>query len=617
MTNSKMLRLAVLAIVSQLAAVPSSFAAKHLEPLPVTGSAEKPVIILEAEPLDGKEVAVSAVSLYGGKVLYHDGESCNANDSSVIVAKNGHAATKITFSYTLDPKPKPGTYIVWTALQTGSTGAQSFTIKAGESPDKLVDRLAFNQTIEASWKTAWRKADGALTILPTDSTLMIEVSGPTTQAKVLDAFLLVPEELVPVVKHMSVDDILRVQPAKDDIFKPYLGEVPKITETLSEEVKDGVKITRLRYQSVEGSKTGAVVPSEIYAIIGRPEKDDGGKHPAILICHGGGGAAIELNVIGWAQLGFVALSMDLPGHMGEKEIKSVTRVKSQKYGSDIFVMKPAPRCGTIFDTIVAGLKGFNLLASQADVDEKRIGVTGISWGGYTSLMLASLLGDRLAAGFSLYGSGFYPLSDPGIGSAVGKLPADEQMVWMQNFDPGPRAKNIKAPFLMYPAANDIYFLPPAVMATYDRIGGSKYICFGPNQSHWINLPGGTVSWTGPTFTDMEPAFFLHMLAGNKPPLPQLKIVSKDKERPAFAIEHLPADGVSFWACYSTNDNAPWPKREWIKVAVVKGEDGIFRPSLPDGIARCDWYGGVSFTLAAGALKRPMSLSTVIERFEVK
>lgn len=195
MTGRKVLGLTAIAVVSQLAAVSTSFASKHLEQLPVTGTAEKPVILLEAEPLDGKEAADPATSLYGGKVLSHYGESCTTKDSSVIVAKKGHAATKISLSYILDPKTKPGTYRVWTLLQTGSKGTQRFAIKAGESPDKLVDRAVFNQMIEAAWKPAWRKTDGTLTILPTDSTLTIEISGATTQAKVLDAFLLVPEEV--------------------------------------------------------------------------------------------------------------------------------------------------------------------------------------------------------------------------------------------------------------------------------------------------------------------------------------------------------------------------------------------------------------------------------------
>ena len=606
------LLLGALLAVSQFA-VASAYADAHLEPLPATGNKERPLILLEAEPVAAvKTTGDAAISICGGKVLSHDGESCGANESSVILGKQGNAATKISFSFTLEPKFKTGRYNVWTAISCGGVGTQKFTIKAGASQDSLGERLTFQQMIEPPWKIIWRKGQGTLTLRPEDSVLVVESEGVATQAKVFDAFLLAPAD-----EPLSSDAILGVETAREDIFKPYLEGIPKIAGTLSEEVKDGVRITRLRYQSVEGSDSGIPGSNEIYAVIGRPEKEVAGKRPAMLVCHGGGGSALELNVAGWAQLGFVALSMDLPGHMGEKDIKSVTRVKGRKYASGLFAFTPDPRRSADFDTIVSGLMGFNLLASQADVDPARIGVTGISWGGYTSLMLASLLGDRLAAGFALYGAGFYPLSNPGIGSPICQLSNEEQMLWMRNFDPGPRARSIKAPFLMYPAANDIYFLPPAVMGTYAAIGSSKRICFGPNQSHWIALPGGTVSWTNPTFTDMEAAYFLYVFDKGNPPLPQPEIVSKCKERPAFTVKDFPADGASLWAYYSINDDAPWPKREWRKVDVVKGDDGVFRPSIPDGLARCDWYGGVSFTLTAGTLKRPMSLSTVIAHFEAK
>ncbi|MBM4036200.1 MAG: hypothetical protein FJ291_31075, partial [Planctomycetes bacterium] len=52
---------------------------------------------------------------------------------------------------------------------------------------------------------------------------------------------------------------------KDDIFAPYAKCVPKVTTVISEETKDGVKVTKLRFASAEGSKEGEVKDCEIYA----------------------------------------------------------------------------------------------------------------------------------------------------------------------------------------------------------------------------------------------------------------------------------------------------------------------------------------------------------------
>ncbi|HUW35254.1 MAG TPA: hypothetical protein VM223_26895, partial [Planctomycetota bacterium] len=66
---------------------------------------------------------------------------------------------------------------------------------------------------------------------------------------------------------------------KDDIFAPYAKGVPKVTTVISEETKDGVKVTKLRFASVEGSKEGEVKACEIYAIIARPANTAGKKLP--------------------------------------------------------------------------------------------------------------------------------------------------------------------------------------------------------------------------------------------------------------------------------------------------------------------------------------------------
>ena len=69
---------------------------------------------------------------------------------------------------------------------------------------------------------------------------------------------------------------------KDDLFAPYAKGVPKVTTVISEETKDGVKVTKLRFASAEGSKEGEVKDCEIYAIIARPANTAGKKLPGML-----------------------------------------------------------------------------------------------------------------------------------------------------------------------------------------------------------------------------------------------------------------------------------------------------------------------------------------------
>lgn len=152
---------------------------------------------------------------------------------------------------------------------------------------------------------------------------------------------------------------------QDDLFAPYAKGVPKVTTVISEETKDGVKVTKLRFSSAEGSKEGDVKDCEIYAIMARPANTAGKKLPGMLVCHGGGGMAGEGGPIAWAKLGYVAIAPDLPGYGANDKMLSISRVIKMQFGADqIIPPKPTPYVCVLFDAVTAGLGAFNLLAQK-------------------------------------------------------------------------------------------------------------------------------------------------------------------------------------------------------------------------------------------------------------
>ena len=403
---------------------------------------------------------------------------------------------------------------------------------------------------------------------------------------------------------------------KNDIFAPYVTGAPKITKVISEEIKDGVKVTKLRFASAEGSKEGEVKDCEIYAIIARPANTAGKKLPGMLVCHGGGGSAGEDGPIAWAKLGYVAIAPDLPGYGANDKMLSISRVTKMQYGADqIIPLKPTPYVCVLFDAVVSGLRAFNLLEAQPDVDPQKLCMTGISWGGYMVTMLSGLLGDRVQAAFNLYGSGFYQLDAIGSG-ALRKMSKTDRNAWVKNFDAGARLGRCRAAFLMYSATNDIFFKPPSVMATLDAIPGNKYFCFGPNKSHYMSLPGGPVRWEYPITAEVEPAFFAHVLAGNNPPLPDLSAapVPRKGKTLKFTARNCPDRATGwFYVSWLPAPRRGWSSRDWARLEAVRGTGGKFTCSIPESLGAFDWYGGITFTLKAGKIARPMSLSTKIYR----
>jgi len=137
-------------------------------------------------------------------------------------------------------------------------------------------------------------------------------------------------------------------------------------------------------------------------------------------------------------------------------------------------------CG-IFDAVVSGLKALALLRSQPDVDRWRVGIVGVSWGRYMTTMLSGLAGDRVAAAFSVYGCGYYDQGSAG-GENLLRQPADARQAWLRWLDAGRRAKGIRAPLFFAAAANDFFFFPSAVMATYNDVAAEKNIVWGSSSA---------------------------------------------------------------------------------------------------------------------------------------
>ncbi len=403
----------------------------------------------------------------------------------------------------------------------------------------------------------------------------------------------------------------------DDIFAPYVNMTPKVATVVSENTADGIKVTRLRFASVEGSFEGRAKPCEYYAILARPAAPATARRPAILFCHGGAGFAREDAAVGWAKLGYVCISPELVGYGDIKQMHSVNRVATQKYTEHIATVAPDRYACTLFDAAVSGLGAFNLLASQEDVDASRIGITGGSCGGYMVTLLSGLLDNRVKAVFNLYGSGFVQYGSV-FAEEVDKLAPDRKKVWIDNFDAATRLARARATYLMYVPTNDHFFSNKSIIATYDVYPGSKYICWSPNMSHAILLPGGTSEKAAPLFTEMEPAYFARALNGGKPPLPKLSsVLGSDGSRALqFTVSDCPKDAEA-WVYFSPAAD-PMQKhedRKWEKLAARAASGHTFAADLPASPDSFDWFGGITWTLKVGDVSRPISLSTPLVRHE--
>ena len=386
-----------------------------------------------------------------------------------------------------------------------------------------------------------------------------------------------------------------------DPFTPYLdGKPPQITREILPP-PEGITVRRVLYRIRD--------KNEAYAVIAVPKT--AGKYPGMLLLHGSGGAAEEEKAMAWAQRGYVAVAPEMPGLYGGLTHGDLPMSKA--YADGRYTMKPGTTNSVIFDGMLSAMKALDLLRSLPETDTANIGVCGCSWGGSMTTMVCGLAGDKVKAGFAIWGCGFFDKGNwlsgkPNPNAKPGSMPQnmtdEERERWLRDLDPGRRAPNIKAAFFLAAAANDFFGWPDAAQATLDAIPGEKNHFYAPNNNHKASVPGGT------GFEDIQPApgpakligsranwlamevpYFDYYLKGIGESLPKVTVPkSEDIQLARFSVisPHPLIKAQVYWAKAYPPESATNPdllrkaelEREWIAVPAVKTGDPVYEATLP-------------------------------------
>lgn len=133
--------------------------------------------------------------------------------------------------------------------------------------------------------------------------------------------------------------------------------------------------------------------SYAFAYLGIPEGGDG---RAVLLLHGGGGTSYKEWVVSWVEKGYIALAIDLEGHIPKPD-GSINDFPQDLYTNSLY---PTPRNMNYADSSLpleatwmhyatrTTILAHTFLRSLVGVDPKKIGLVGISWGG----VIASIVG---------------------------------------------------------------------------------------------------------------------------------------------------------------------------------------------------------------------------------
>jgi dienelactone hydrolase len=286
--------------------------------------------------------------------------------------------------------------------------------------------------------------------------------------------------------------------------------------------------------------------TRVFAYLGRPATGKG-PFPAMVLVHGGGGKAFRDWADQWASRGYVALAMDTAGcgPNGPLADGGPDQADTTKFRD--FTDDEAREMWT-YHAVSAVIRGVSLLAKLPEVDRRRIGITGLSWGGYLTCIVAGL-DDRLKVAVPVYGCGFLGDDSFWKATSLAKMRPDARDRWLWNFDPSQYLGGVNCPILFLNGSNDFAYPLDSYRASYRLVPPRlRHVCVV------LNLPHGHI-WT---FNEVD--VFVDSVLRVSPPLPRLEQPKIDGDR--VSVRVISPVPVKEAALNYTTDSGAWQTRHW-------------------------------------------------------
>lgn len=313
-------------------------------------------------------------------------------------------------------------------------------------------------------------------------------------------------------------------------------------------------------------------PTRVFAWLGLPKGATAAhKVPGMVLVHGGGGTAFQSWVKLWVDRGYAAIAMDTCGALPEPA-NAKPRPRHPHGGppgwGGFDQMQNPPEDQWTYHAVADAILAHSLLRAQPEVDAGRTGLTGISWGGYLTCIIAGV-DDRFRFAAPVYGCGHY--LETTFAERVRATGDDQGARWMQWWDPSHYLPRVKVPMLWVNGSNDFAYWLPAWQKSYRLIpAGHRTLAARLRMPHGHGAAGEAPP---------EIAVFANHLLKDGEPLAAITgqqrhartvTVTFQSPRPILRAElNVTADAAS-----------PWPKREW-KALPADLAEGRASADLPE------------------------------------
>ncbi len=292
-------------------------------------------------------------------------------------------------------------------------------------------------------------------------------------------------------------------------------------------------------------------PTRVFAYYGAPKLAAGKRVPAMVLIHGGGGTAFDVWVRLWNSRGYAAIAMDLCGCVPVGTYGHWQRhAAGGPPGWGGFDQLDWPWSDQwTYHAVADVLLGHSLLRSFPEVDPQRIGVTGLSWGGYLTCIVAGA-DPRFQFAVPVYGCGFLGENSAWL-PEFKRLGPEKAGRWLSWWDPSVYLRQARMPMLWVTGTNDFAYPMDSLQKSYRLPHGPHTLCLRLRMPHGHGGAGEN---------PVEIHAFANALLEHGVPL--AKITGQGRQ------------GEQVWATYEasspleqaelnfTRDSGAWQQRKW-------------------------------------------------------
>lgn len=305
-------------------------------------------------------------------------------------------------------------------------------------------------------------------------------------------------------------------------------------------------------------------PTRVFAYYAQPAAGRG-PFPAMVLVHGGGGRAFPDWATHWAERGYAALAMDTAGCGPNGRLADGGPDQSDDTKFLDFTPDEV-RDRWTYHAIAAVIRGHSWLLSRPDVDARRTGITGISWGGYLTCIAAGV-DHRFKVAVPVYGCGFLHENSCWLEPRFLSMSPAHRERWVRSFDPSQYLAGVRCPVLFLNGTADFAYPLDSYQKSYQLVRSPRTL------SVQVDLPHGHI-WT---FGEVDA--FVDAVLRHRPPLPRLSTLRIDGE---WASARVKSERPIREATLAyTTDTGPWSKRSW-KTIPAERRGREVRAMIPSG-----------------------------------